>query len=78
MIKEETLDPEDRESMRTLGHKMLDDVIDYHKSSRASTMYQLPPEKIINRLNERVPKDQLGAEKTYQELSDLLEYTSRL
>ena len=30
---EESLDPEDWESMRTLGHRILDDMMDYLKSS---------------------------------------------
>jgi len=31
MVHEETLDPENWEEMRALGHKMLDDMIDFHR-----------------------------------------------
>jgi len=37
---EETLDPEDWESMRALGHRMMDDMIDYMRTIRERPVWR--------------------------------------
>lgn len=77
-FKEESLDPENWDELRALGHRMLDDMIDYHKDMRDSRMYQLPSQDTINTLQEKAPSQPQGAEKMYQEFTKLLENTGRL
>lgn len=44
-ISEETLDPSDWESMRELGHRMVDDMLDYLRTVRDRPVWQpIPPE----------------------------------
>lgn len=74
---EATLDPEDWDEIRTLGHEMMDDVIDYYKNVRDSPLIQPIPENIIDELRKGVPHNPIGAEKTYQEFRNILQHTSR-
>lgn len=53
-FEEESLDPENWDDMRALGHR-IDDMIDYHKEIRESTMYQLPSQDTIIKLREKAP-----------------------
>ena len=75
--KEETLDPEDWAEIRALGHEMVDDVIDYYKNIRDQPLIHAIPEKLIKELRKGVPQHPLGAKKTYQDLKDILQHTSR-
>jgi glutamate/tyrosine decarboxylase-like PLP-dependent enzyme len=43
---EETLDPQDWEAMRHLGHRIVDDMIDYLRTSRERPVWQPAPELI--------------------------------
>jgi aromatic-L-amino-acid/L-tryptophan decarboxylase len=44
--QEETLDPNDWEEFRKLGHRMLDDTIDYLAMRREQPVWQAMPESV--------------------------------
>lgn len=67
---EKTLDPEDWESMRALGHRMLDDMLDYLKTVRQHP-WRHAPNKIKAHFNESLPLDPHRPEEIYEEF---LEY----
>ena len=64
---EETLDPEDWEAMRKLGHKMLDDMVDYVKNVRERLVWQHVPDQVKAHFRNPVPKDPQPPEKIYEE-----------
>jgi aromatic-L-amino-acid decarboxylase len=68
---EETLDPEDWESMRALGHRMLDDMLDYLKTVRERPVWQHAPEQVKAHFNRPLPLDPQQPEEVYEEF---LEY----
>ncbi len=64
---EETLDPEDWDAVRTLGHRMVDDVLDYLSTVRDRPTWQRPPEDVRARLRQPLPREGEGAERAYQQ-----------
>lgn len=64
---EETLDPEDWESMRKLGHKMLDDMVDYLKTIRKRSVWQPVPEQVQASFDSPVPQEPQLPEEIYEE-----------
>ncbi len=64
---EETLDPENWEDLKVLGHKMVDDMMDY-----LATVRQRPPAKpvsaeLVNKFMQPPPMDPQGIEKAYND-----------
>ncbi|MGD8505741.1 MAG: aminotransferase class I/II-fold pyridoxal phosphate-dependent enzyme [Candidatus Bathyarchaeota archaeon] len=66
-IHEETLDPEDWESMRKLGHKMIDDMLDYMKSLRERPVWQHATDKVKAHFKKPVPRGPQKPEEIYKE-----------
>ena len=64
---EETLDPEDWSSLRAVGHRMLDDMIDMLQSVRERPVWQSPPPAVRARLRQPVPRRAQGLERAYQD-----------
>jgi glutamate/tyrosine decarboxylase-like PLP-dependent enzyme len=64
MVKEETLDPENWEEMRALGHKMLDDMIN-HQRDIASYPFSFPTSETMKDICVQLPKEGDGIEKVY-------------
>lgn len=64
---EETLDPNDWESTRKLGHKMLDDMIDYLKTVRERPVWQNIPDQVKSQFTAPVPLNPEQPEEVYQE-----------
>jgi aromatic-L-amino-acid decarboxylase len=64
---EETLDPEDWEAMRKLGHRMLDDMVDYVKTVRERPVWQHVPEPVKAHFRSPVPQQPQPPEKIYEE-----------
>jgi len=64
---EETLDPEDWESTRKLGHKMIDDMIDYLKTVRERPAWQNIPEQVKAQFTTPVPINSEQPEEVYRE-----------
>jgi len=66
-MREETLDPEDWESMRKLGHRMIDDMLDYMKTIRERPVWQPIPEQIKIHFRKPLPHDPQRPEEIYKE-----------
>jgi aromatic-L-amino-acid/L-tryptophan decarboxylase len=64
---EETLDPEDWPSLRALGHRMLDDMVDMLQAIRERPVWQSPPPDVRARLRQPVPRRPQGLERAYQD-----------
>ena len=64
---EETLDPQDWDSMRSLGHRMLDDALDYLQTLRQRPIWQHAPESVRSHFNGPPPMDPQPAEEIYEE-----------
>ncbi|TFV95765.1 aminotransferase class V-fold PLP-dependent enzyme [Algoriphagus kandeliae] len=65
--KNQTLDPQDWESMRELGHQMIDDLIDYWKGIREEKIWRPIPEEIKQRLDDSIPETGMDPEAVYEE-----------
>ncbi len=66
---EETLDPEEWESMRALGHRILDDAMDYIETLRDRPVWQHAPQHVKVHFGGPPPLDPEPAEDVYQESS---------
>jgi aromatic-L-amino-acid decarboxylase len=64
---EETLDPDDWEAMRKLGHKMLDDMVDYMETIRERPVWKHVPEQVKAYFRSSVPCDPQPPERIYEE-----------
>ncbi len=69
-VSEETLDPDNWESMRKLGHKMLDDMVDYLKTVRERPVWQNIPEQVKAQFTEPVPVSPEHPEEVYKEFTE--------
>lgn len=67
---EETLDPQDWDAMKALGHQMVDDMFDYLRTVRERPAWQPVPDKVKNHLNAAAPR--LGQDPTaiYEEFTE--------
>ena len=64
---EETLDPRDWEEFRKLGHRMLDDTIDYLAPRRQQPVWQPMPEVVRESFREKLPMEPVRPEAVYGE-----------
>lgn len=72
---EETLDPQDWEALRALGHRMLDDMLDYLATVRERPVWQPPPPEVKAHFQGPPPTQPTTAEEVYAEfLQDVLPY----
>lgn len=69
---EETLDPEDWECMRALGHRMLDDMLDYLKNVRDRPVWKPIPENVKQKFHIPLPVDCQRLEDIYKDFSDFI------
>lgn len=67
---EETLDPENWEAFRALGHKMLDDMLDHLASLPKQPAWQPMPDKVKNSFAQSLPMEPEGIEYTYREFME--------
>jgi glutamate/tyrosine decarboxylase-like PLP-dependent enzyme len=67
---EASLDPENWDELRALGHRMVDDALDYLQSVRERKAWQSPPEAVRERLREGAPRHGQGAEQAYRDFVD--------
>ena len=72
IVMEETLDPEDWESMRALGHRMLDDMLEYLKTVPDRPVWQPIPEDVKRRFRLPLPADPQKLEEIYEEFSEFI------
>src|SRR6266446_4417959 len=64
---EETLDPQDWNEVRRLGHQMVDDVLEYLRTVRERPAWQRPPDAVRARLRGPAPRAPEGAERAYRD-----------
>jgi aromatic-L-amino-acid decarboxylase len=69
--EEESLDPADWKLMRSLGHRMIDDIMAYLETVRTRPVWQPIPENIKAYFKQPLPVEPQGPEQAYQ---DFLEY----
>ncbi|HEY0384957.1 MAG TPA: aminotransferase class V-fold PLP-dependent enzyme [Pyrinomonadaceae bacterium] len=67
VIEEETLDPEDWERLRALGHRMVDDMLDYLRDVRERPAWQPIPPEVKEQLKQPLPLRAEGAEDAYRD-----------
>ncbi|HLN89951.1 MAG TPA: aminotransferase class V-fold PLP-dependent enzyme [Candidatus Binatia bacterium] len=74
-LHEESLDPQDWEATRKLGHKMVDDMVHYLKTVRKRPVWQKIPQQIKSQFNLPVPTGPEPTEEIFQEfLKKVLPY----
>jgi glutamate/tyrosine decarboxylase-like PLP-dependent enzyme len=72
---EESLDPRDWEEMRTLGRRMVDDMVEYLRSVRDRPVWRPIPEETANRFREPLPRRPAPAGDVYEAFRrDVLPY----
>lgn len=70
-----SLDPQDWDAMRALGHRMVEDMMDYLQNRREDPVWQPTPDSVKDHLNAPVPLEAQGAEKAYEDFQqDILPY----
>ena len=74
-MNELTLDPASWDDLRKLGHRMIDDMVDYLASVRERPVWQPFPDAVRARLKEPVPREGRPAEAVYEQFQrDVLPY----
>ncbi len=74
---ERSLDPEDWESLRMLGHQAFDDVIEYLKTVRDRPIWQPLPVEAMELFAEPLPTDPSPLKRVYEEVREhILPYTT--
>ncbi|MCG3119236.1 MAG: L-2,4-diaminobutyrate decarboxylase [bacterium] len=72
---EETLDPQDWRAMRALGHRMVDDMMNYLQTIREQPAWRPLPPVVKENLKQPLPLTPQGDEKAYQDfLENVLPY----
>ena len=71
MSDEETLDPENWDELRTLGHRLMDDLIDYLSTVRERPAWQPLSAEAKTQLDQPLPVGPQGADRAYD---DFLNY----
>lgn len=67
MSDDETLDPQNWDEMRAMGHRMLDDVFDDLERVRSRAVWQRLPDSAKASLKVRAPHDEQPIEEVYEE-----------
>ena len=62
-----TLDPADWQAMRALGHRMVDDMMEYLETLRDRPVWQRVPDRVRERFDSPVPEAPEGAERAYDD-----------
>ena len=69
-MPEESLDPQDWSAMRSLGHRMVDDMFDYWQSVRERPVWQPVPEAVKANLERPLPLEPQSPEQVYQDFRE--------
>jgi glutamate/tyrosine decarboxylase-like PLP-dependent enzyme len=67
-----TMDPEDWEAFRSLGHRMIEDLVNDMLALRSSPVWQPVPSDARKRLEEPVPMEPAGPEAAYEDYRELV------
>ncbi|TDQ16941.1 glutamate/tyrosine decarboxylase-like PLP-dependent enzyme [Algoriphagus boseongensis] len=65
--KDLTLDPENWDQMRALGHQMIDDLFDYWQSIRDQKIWKPMPDEVKEFLNQPIPEKGQDPQEVYEE-----------
>lgn len=65
-----TLDPHDWDGMRTLGHRMVDELIEFTRTVRERRVWQPMPESAKRAIERDLPLAGVGAEQAYREFAE--------
>jgi glutamate/tyrosine decarboxylase-like PLP-dependent enzyme len=68
----ETLDPKDWDDIRALGHRMLDDMIDYAADIRERPVWQPIPDEVRARFRAALPRQASDLGDVYREFTDFI------
>jgi aromatic-L-amino-acid/L-tryptophan decarboxylase len=68
----ETLDPKNWDDVRALGHRMLDDMIDYAANIRDRPVWQPIPDEVRGRLQAALPRAASELDDVYREFTDFI------
>jgi aromatic-L-amino-acid decarboxylase len=68
----ETLDPNDWDDIRALGHRMLDDMIDYAANIRERPVWQPIPDRVRARFEVELPRAASDLGDVYREFTDFI------
>ena len=71
-LVEETLDPDDWESTRALGHRMLDDMLDYLKTIRENPVWRPIPDEVKRKFSMPLPEKAQELEEIYHEYREYI------
>lgn len=67
-----TLDPQNWDAIRALGHRMLDDMIDHIASVRERPVWQPIPDTVRSRFHEALPRRSSDLGAVYREFADFI------
>ncbi|HEX7960429.1 MAG TPA: pyridoxal-dependent decarboxylase [Terriglobales bacterium] len=65
--REETLDPQDWTELRELGHRMLDDMLDYLQTVRERPVWKPLPKELTQEFDKPLPVEPEGIEQAYND-----------
>ena len=71
-IKNLTLDPENWDEIRALGHQMIDDLVDYWKGIREEPVWKPIPAAVKSTFETPIPKTGKAPTEVYQEFKDTI------
>ena len=71
-IPDQNLDPKDWESMRQLGHQMVDDLIDYWKGIREEKTWKPIPDEVKTFLDSPLPEQGKDPHEVYEEFKQYI------
>ncbi|MCZ8134207.1 MAG: hypothetical protein O9252_01740, partial [Algoriphagus sp.] len=66
-IKDLTLDPENWDQMRELGHQMIDDLFDYWQSIRDQKIWKPIPAEVKDFLDQPIPETGQDPNEVYED-----------
>jgi aromatic-L-amino-acid/L-tryptophan decarboxylase len=69
MSEETTLDPQDWEELRRVGHRMVDDMVDYLATVRTRPVWQPVPQNVRQALSADVPRQPSSLDAVYDEFT---------
>jgi len=69
---DETLDPQDWEGLRSLGHRMLDDMVDYLRDVRARPVWQPPTAAARATIAGPLPRNPSSAASVYEDFREAI------
>ena len=68
----ETLDPKNWDDIRSLGHRMLDDMLDYAADIRDRPVWRPIPDDVRARFREALPRQPSDLGEVYREFTDFI------